>query len=536
MPRAPRSTPAAAGSSPATSAPAPAAAPSSAPPATAGRQPVLPSLLTRPLGLAGWSALEPVVLAALASGDPMLLVGRHGTAKSFLLERLAQALGLAYRFYNASSVNFDDLVGVPVPDASGQALRYISTPTAIWGAQVVFVDEISRCRPDLANKLFPLVHERRVQGVLLEDLRYRWAAMNPPPDDDSADAQADEYIGAEPLDPALADRFAYLIEVPGWQALTDAERREVLLDQFRGRHPFPVDVPALVAQAEALFVLLQRVVPERLTEYFLVLAEARSARSAGRGGDYSTRRLTLLLRSALAIHAARVVLLRQADPQSPPEAVDWESSLWLAVRHGDPGLARHGTLDHAALLAMHRQAWKASGLASDNPWRQLLATPDPLERALRAIDVPGFGPDELTPLVLDGLASQPDEGLRTASALAFYLALKGEPRLHATAYETLARDVRRVLVPGTRELKLVHPYIALGKEVQAVLAELDDPGARGARPRHAYARNLLEGLLPQAGEAAPRYGKAQPSAVRDWFWQLWERLRLDTLLARGSGA
>ena len=29
-------------------------------------------------------------LAALASGEPMLLVGRHGTAKSFLLERLAQ--------------------------------------------------------------------------------------------------------------------------------------------------------------------------------------------------------------------------------------------------------------------------------------------------------------------------------------------------------------------------------------------------------------------------------------------------------------
>ena len=69
------------------------------------------SLLTRPLGLLGWEKLEPVLLAALTTREPLLLIGRHGTAKSFLLERLAQALGLIYRFYNASLINYDDLVG-----------------------------------------------------------------------------------------------------------------------------------------------------------------------------------------------------------------------------------------------------------------------------------------------------------------------------------------------------------------------------------------------------------------------------------------
>jgi MoxR-like ATPase len=76
------------------------------------------SLLTRPLGLLGWERLEPVLLAALTTKDPLLLIGRHGTAKSFLLERLAQALGLVYRFYNASLINYDDLVGIPLPDES----------------------------------------------------------------------------------------------------------------------------------------------------------------------------------------------------------------------------------------------------------------------------------------------------------------------------------------------------------------------------------------------------------------------------------
>jgi MoxR-like ATPase len=47
------------------------------------------SLLTRPLGLLGWEKLEPVLLAALTTREPLLLIGKHGTAKSFLLERLA---------------------------------------------------------------------------------------------------------------------------------------------------------------------------------------------------------------------------------------------------------------------------------------------------------------------------------------------------------------------------------------------------------------------------------------------------------------
>ena len=193
-----------------------------------------PSVLTRPLGLLGWDKLEPVLLAALATAEPLLLIGRHGTAKSFLLERLAQALGLTDRFYNASLLNYDDLVGIPVPDAAQTALRYISTPTAIWDAEVVFVDELSRTRPDLQNKLFSIIHERRVQGIPLEKLRYRWAAMNPPPAaGDDADDDGDAYLGAEPLDPALADRFAFLLEVPGWAELTDAEKTELLNDQFR---------------------------------------------------------------------------------------------------------------------------------------------------------------------------------------------------------------------------------------------------------------------------------------------------------------
>ncbi len=477
----------------------------------------IPSLLTEPLGLHGWTALEPVVLAALASAEPMLLIGRHGTAKSFLLERLAQALRLEYRFYNASLLNYDDLVGVPVPDESATHLRYIATPTAIWDAEVVFIDELSRCRPDLANKLFPIVHERRVQGVLLEKLRYRWAAMNPPAADDADGADDDAYLGAEPLDPALADRFAFLVEVPTWADLTDHERRSILLDQFHGRHEFPVELPDLVARAEQLFAAFSRSVPDRLANYFLALA---AQREACKQPAFSTRRLTMLLRSALALQAARVTLQRAAHPTAPIGEVDWNTSLWLAVLHGDPELARHGRADRAALLALHRHAWKLSGLADDDPWRALLATPDPLERALRAIELPGFGADELTPLVLDGVASVTEPARRTAVALALHLALHRDGRLHATAFETLARDARRALQPAVRSLSVSAAQVNTAREIGRLAAELPVDDGHPARVHNGYARNLLESLLPDG------FGTTTPQRVLDTFRQLWQRLRL----------
>lgn len=209
------------------------------------------SLITEPLGLYGWTKAEPVILAALLSEEPLLIVGPHGCAKSFVLERLAESLGMAFRLYNASLINYDDLVGVPLPDASRTKLEYLASPESIWDAQVVFIDEISRTRPELQNKLFPIIYDRRVQGRPLKRLVYRWAAMNPPPTEEELESDDALYLGSEPLDAALADRFPFIVPVPDWDALSEDDRRRVLTDQFAGRHEFPVDISALVAEAKA---------------------------------------------------------------------------------------------------------------------------------------------------------------------------------------------------------------------------------------------------------------------------------------------
>ena len=52
--------------------------------------------LLRSLGLVGMDAIEPVVIASLATANPLLLIGPHGTAKSLLLCRLCEALDVSW--------------------------------------------------------------------------------------------------------------------------------------------------------------------------------------------------------------------------------------------------------------------------------------------------------------------------------------------------------------------------------------------------------------------------------------------------------
>ena len=80
------------------------------------------------LGAYGFEEQEPAILASLVTGDPLLLIGRSGTGKTFLLNSISEALGLEHRHYNASLISFDDLVGFPYPDDAKATVRFLGTP------------------------------------------------------------------------------------------------------------------------------------------------------------------------------------------------------------------------------------------------------------------------------------------------------------------------------------------------------------------------------------------------------------------------
>lgn len=356
------------------------------------------------LGLHGLSHLDAPVLAALASETPMLLIGSHGSAKSALLERLAAALRLEHRHYNASLISFDDLVGFPVPDGDG--LRYLRTPATLWGAQSVFLDEISRCRPEVQNKLFSIVHEKRVQGIALDELRYRWAAMNPPAAPDAPD-ELDVYVGSLPLDPALADRFGFVLHLPALDDLSPEARRCVIRSGLGPAHPetATIDVPALVVRCGHGTALCASLHGDWITAYAAALvAPLRQA-----GMAISGRRAAMLAANIAAVHGARRTL---GEDNSGGESGAIADSALVALRYSLPHRAQGRPVDAGVVASIHRQAIDAAAQAQeDAALARILDEAHPVRRvglALAALKTsPGRVPRHtMSLLVADALASQ----------------------------------------------------------------------------------------------------------------------------------
>jgi MoxR-like ATPase len=410
------------------------------------------------IGVVGMAPIEPVVLAALITAEPLLLIGPHGTGKSFLLNRVSAAMGLVCRHYNASLLNFDDLVGYPLPNGRGQ-LEYVRTPCAIWGAQTVFLDEISRCRPDMQNKLFPIIHEKRVQGIELEELVYRWSAMNPPRSEEDLEAA---YLGSEPLDVALADRFAFVVEVPAWCDFSEEDQARVIRSRDDGakidRDP---EFMETIEHVRRLYAEQGEELESCLVEYVRFLVSL-----LGRAGiGLSPRRAGMLLRNILAVHAANCVLR---------VGIPLKDSALLAVMHSLPQKAQGNRVDPVKLLAAHREAWNAAQIPEEDPSRAVFHESDPLRRVMKASLAPSLSQEEFSSIVADALAALPAGGRQALAFLLFESAAAG--RLVAAIAEQCAELYALVTIAQEvhESVKSKSPRHKTWQQIVAVLAGLDD--------------------------------------------------------------
>ena len=425
--------------------------------------------ITAELGLEGWQHLDPVLLASLALEAPLLLVGAHGTAKSLVAERVAGAVGSTLRHYNASLLNYDDLVGIPVPADDGVSLKYLGTAGAVWDAEFVFLDEINRCRPDLQNKLFPLVHERRLAGEDLPALRHRWAAINPP-----GEVDGHSYLGTEELDAALADRFWFIVPVPSWQQL----RREDRVRLVRGGAAVSTDpqdgedrpsVAELVAATAAAAEAVESHHGEALANYVVSLLDQLGAADL----LLSPRRARILLRAVCAVHAAQLVT--GAD-----EAELGESAL-LALLHALPHRASAVPVQLAKVVAAHKQAWEVAVVDETGVLQLLLAEQDPVERVSLAAEQ-RVDDDLLGRLAVQAVAAQTSEAERAGLAFVFTRAFASRP-LSPAAWGTIVDAARPVLTPVTESVSVPQgEQLDRIRGIEAYCAELDDtPGSQLAR-------------------------------------------------------
>lgn len=427
------------------------------------------------LGIIGAEAVEPAILGALIGGEPLLLIGPHGTGKSYLLNRIAARLGLQWRHYNASLLNYDDLVGFPLPGKNG-TLEYIQTPASIWGAEAVFIDEISRCRPELQNKLFPIIQERRVQGILLDKLVYRWSAMNPPSvGDDGNDAV---YRGSEPLDAALADRFAFVIEMPSRERFSETQQEEVILAAGGGISEEAAHrLRSLTASGRSLLPAVREELSAQLAAYVRVL----SGLLLQAGIQISARRAGMILRNILAVHSARLAGIASADPAG---------SAFLALSHSLPHPATGEKVNPVKLLTVHREAWKIAGMDRTDPRRIVLLEKDPLVRALRAAQIDSLKPAEFSTIVADSLAGLPVGARHALAAALFETGATG--RLVAAVAEQCAALYSLAATPQDvqESVNAQDTRHRLWQSLVALLARLDK-----RNPDTATASNLFTGLF-----------------------------------------
>jgi MoxR-like ATPase len=417
------------------------------------------------LGVYGFGAAEPLILSALVSGDPLLLIGPSGTGKTYLLNSVSEALGLEHRHYNASLISFDDLVGFPYPDESKSTVRFLETPATLWGAESVLIDEINRCKPEHQNRLFSLVHERKIQGIALTRLRYRWAAMNPCSADQSA---GEEYLGSQPLDAALADRFAVILEVGDWDTLSDADRR--LVTNPAGEGVIADDggrLKADLARWRTTFVAQLANCPAPVIEY--VCAVMTTLREGGI--RLSPRRARLITRTLLAAtvvegitpdtlgdHASDVLFRKALDASLPQRA-------WGAAPDADK------------VAAAHRLAWGAAMLRESARWIHRFHLEPALDRKARLLLDACPDPDTGT-LAVEQLLANESKVRAAAFALAAYpAAVAGRLAIGAEGVNDLGRAAQPMLTvdgaikwqEGMFQRNTTHPDLAAYAPVLARL-------------------------------------------------------------------
>ena len=260
------------------------------------------------LGIYGCEAIEDLIAASILTGDSAMFIGSAGTGKTFMLERLAEALNLKFIAYNCSSNNFEDLIGFPILNSEKSAMNFIPTPTSIWGVNIVLLDEINRARLDIQNHYFQLIRNRSIQGKKVDSLKWVFAAMNPL-----------SYAGTQPLDKALADRFAWVIRTPAFHVIGEEDRHSIInnitgddapaMGHWGFSRPFSRD-KALTVELRSYFKAAAAIYNRYLSDCNDVIQYVDDFiisvnNAGGYSGTIEGRRAGILLRNILSLAAVR---------------------------------------------------------------------------------------------------------------------------------------------------------------------------------------------------------------------------------------
>ena len=306
--------------------------------------------------------------------------------------------------------------------------------------------------------------------------------------------------------------------VPDWSQLSDHERRSVLRDQLLGRHEFPIEPAVLVTRAESMLAALSQRPPERLIEYLLALESSMRSQ----GIEISTRRVTMLQRNILAVHAARLTLAEAGG--LPVHDLSWNDSAFLGVAYGLPGApgARSTRPRFSRCIA---RPGKFPVWPRMTPGNACWASPThPPRRAGLQRGFP-LGDEDLGLVLLEAVSAVEPEEKRLALCLILYLGLRNRRALPHTVVETITRPVVPLLTQGNKTHSVYGQPLQRCREVAALCSGFHAaPGSPGAAREH-HLRALLQGLLPDGFE------HTTPGDLHDFFNGLWEQFGVESCYA-----
>lgn len=177
--------------------------------------------LLEQLGIYGWKKNdENLVLSSLLTGDPLLMIGSHGAAKTHIAFKMAQAMDKRFIAYDASKALFEDVLGFPnVESLKNGRVEYVPSAVTVWDKQFILIDEINRALPELQAKWLEIIRSRKIMGFSTE-VKWVWAAMNP-----STDGR---YNGTQVMDAALIGRFSIFLYPPEALDMEEEDRIRVV--------------------------------------------------------------------------------------------------------------------------------------------------------------------------------------------------------------------------------------------------------------------------------------------------------------------
>ncbi len=229
------------------------------------------------------------VLSGLLSGEPVILVGEVGTAKTALIERLAKMIDAKYFYYLLTRFTEpDELLGALDINALREGKYVRRTEGKLPEAEIVFLDEIFKASSAIRNILLDIILNKRI----FSDGTYIQLPM-------LALYTASNEISTDVEDMAFYDRltircFVKSVSEDSWEELIE---KGILLDGN-------LEAPKLMSVEEVKD--LQRMVNERfrnitknttlIRKYIEALAVLRQ-----RGVKISDRRKIKVLKTASAI-------------------------------------------------------------------------------------------------------------------------------------------------------------------------------------------------------------------------------------------